>query len=280
MTAQPYDPTLKDMVETEPESWPGFLGRPTGPTEVIDADIATVSGAADKVLRVAAATPYLLHLEFVAGHDSAVLPRKLHVRHGLREDRHGLRVRSAAVLLRPEANSPQLTGRYERAFPGEQAYLVFRYQVVRVWQLPLEPLLTGGLALLPLAPISAVTEAELPGIITADGAAPGWSARAKTGPDGLGGDVHSVGATVLTRAGGATVPRSGFHERVFDLSSHPRRRPCRGACPGARPRACRGARPGASPGGRCRGAKSVAPAGRQAPWPPGRPDHDGSRPDR
>jgi hypothetical protein len=67
--------------------------------------------------------------------------------------------------VRPEADSPQLTGLYERGFPGEAAYLTFRYQVVRVWQLPSEPLLTGGLALLPLAPISAVTEAELPGII-------------------------------------------------------------------------------------------------------------------
>jgi predicted transposase YdaD len=37
--------------------------------------------------------------------------------------------------------------------------------VVRVWQVPTEPLLTGGLTLLPLAPISAVTEAELPGIM-------------------------------------------------------------------------------------------------------------------
>jgi predicted transposase YdaD len=37
--------------------------------------------------------------------------------------------------------------------------------VVQVWQLPPEPLLTGGLPLLALAPISAVTEAELPGII-------------------------------------------------------------------------------------------------------------------
>src|SRR6266436_8502148 len=98
VTAKPYDPTLKAMVETEPASWPAFLGRPTGPTEVIDADIATVSGAADKVLRVHADPPYLLHLEFVAGHDSAVLPRKLHVRNGLLEDRHDLRVRSAAVL--------------------------------------------------------------------------------------------------------------------------------------------------------------------------------------
>ncbi|HEY7312311.1 MAG TPA: hypothetical protein VH643_23305 [Gemmataceae bacterium] len=165
MTAKPSDPTFKALVETEPESRPRLLGGPTGPTEAIDADIATVSGAADKVLRVSAHPPYLLHLEFVSGHDVLALPRKLHVRNGLLEDRHELPVRSVAMLLRPEADSPQLTGVYERTFPSEEAYLTFRYQVVRVWQLPPEPLLTGGLALLPLAPISAVTEAELPGII-------------------------------------------------------------------------------------------------------------------
>ena len=165
MTAKPYDPTLKALVETEPESWPALLGDPTGPTEVIDSDVATVSGAADKVLRVSADPPYLLHLEFVAGHDAADLPRKLLVRNALLEDRHDTRVRSAAVLLRPEADSPQLSGVYERGFPGEGAYLTFRYQVLRVWRLPPEPLLTGGLALLPLAPISAVTEADLPVII-------------------------------------------------------------------------------------------------------------------
>jgi predicted transposase YdaD len=87
------------------------------------------------------------------------------VRNALLEDRHDLPVRSSVVLLRPEADSPQLTGRYERGFAGEDAYLAFRYQVLRVWQLPPGPLLMGGLALLPFAPISAVTEAELPGII-------------------------------------------------------------------------------------------------------------------
>src|SRR6266849_5488483 len=163
--AKPFDPTLKALVETEPESWPALLGRPTGPTAVIDADIATVSGAADKVLRVSADPPYLLHLEFVVGHDVAVLPRKMLVRNGLLEDRHEMRVRSAVVLLSPNADSPQVNGIYEQGFAGEEAYLTFRYQVVRVWQLPPEPLLTGGLALLPLAPISAVTEAALPGII-------------------------------------------------------------------------------------------------------------------
>lgn len=165
MTAKPYDPTLKALVEIDPESWPALFARPTGPTVVIDADIATVSGAADKVLSVSANPPYLLHLEFVSGHDAPALPRKLHVRNALLEDRHDLPVRSGVVLLRPGADSPQLTGVYSRGFPGDEAYLTFRYQVVRVWQLPPEPLLTGGLSLLSLAPISAVTEAELPGII-------------------------------------------------------------------------------------------------------------------
>jgi predicted transposase YdaD len=165
MTAKPYDPTLKALVETDPKSWPALLGHPTGPTEVIDADIATVSGAADKVLHIAAAVPYLLHLEFVTGHDVVELPGKLHVRNSLLTDRHGLRVRSAAVLLQPEADSPQLTGIYELTFPDEEPYLTFRYQVLRVWQLPPESLLRGGFPLLALAPISAVTEAELPGII-------------------------------------------------------------------------------------------------------------------
>jgi predicted transposase YdaD len=165
MADKPFDPTLKTLVELDPASWPALFGRPTGPTEIIDADVATVSGAADKVLRVAARPPYLLHLEFVAGHDAARLPSRLHARHALLNDRHELRVRTGVVVLRPEADSPQLTGVYECSFPDEEPYLIFRYQVLRVWQLDPDTLLAGGPALLPLAPISAVTESELPAII-------------------------------------------------------------------------------------------------------------------
>jgi predicted transposase YdaD len=165
MTAKPYDPTLKTLVEIEPASWPVLLGHAKAPTEAIDADIATVSGAADKVLRVSANPAYLLHLEFVSGHDAATLPETLVMRNTLLRHRHQLRVRSGVVLLRPEADSPQLSGFYQQSFPDKEPYLTFRYAVVRVWQLTPEPLLKGGLSLLPLAPISAVTEAELPGII-------------------------------------------------------------------------------------------------------------------
>ena len=42
---------------------------------------------------------------------------------------------------------------------------MFRYEIVRVWQLSPETFLRGGLGILPLAPLSAVAEAGLPGVI-------------------------------------------------------------------------------------------------------------------
>lgn len=165
MADKPFDPTLKTLVEIDPADWPVFLHLPPGPTDVIDADIATVSGAADKALRVRASPPYLLHLEFQSGHDSSALPRKLHLRNTLLENRHELLVHTAVILLRPEADSPKLNGEWKRAFPGRPPYVTFQYQVVRVWELPPGPLLQGGLGTLALAPISKVTERELPDII-------------------------------------------------------------------------------------------------------------------
>jgi predicted transposase YdaD len=69
------------------------------------------------------------------------------------------------AALTPAANLSAINGRYVRAFPGEEPHLDFRYQVIRVWQLSVQSLLTGSLGTLPLAPISAVTEAELPGVV-------------------------------------------------------------------------------------------------------------------
>ncbi len=46
-----------------------------------------------------------------------------------------------------------------------EPYRLFRYQVIRVWELPVQSLLQGGLERLALAPVSAVGEAELPGLL-------------------------------------------------------------------------------------------------------------------
>lgn len=160
-----FDPTLKFMVEAGPQDWLVLDGRPLAPVRIIDADLATVAGAADKVLRVDAAEAYLFHLEFHAGHDGADLPKKLNARNALLKNRHGLLVRSVAVILRPDGDSPMITGKYEKQFTGEEPYRVFRYDVIRVWQLPVDKLLKGGLATMPLAVVAAVAQDELPGVI-------------------------------------------------------------------------------------------------------------------
>lgn len=49
--------------------------------------------------------------------------------------------------------------------PGHR--LDFVYKIVRVWEIPVGTLLSGGIGTLPLAPIAAVTEQELPGVIDA-----------------------------------------------------------------------------------------------------------------
>src|SRR5947209_6604922 len=59
-----------------------------------------------------------------------------------------------------------LTGILELRFPDESTpYDVFRYQVVRVWELSLERLLTGDLGLLPLAPLTDEAAAQLPAVV-------------------------------------------------------------------------------------------------------------------
>jgi predicted transposase YdaD len=163
---QPYDPTLKALVETAPESWLPLVGRPPARVTVEDADLATlVSGAVDKVLRVHAEPEYLVHLDFQAGHDSARLPPRLRLYNTVLDYRHDLPVLSVAVLLHRAADSPQLTGLAERALTGEPPHASLRYQILRVWQLPTELLLTGGLGTLPLAPISDVRQHELPRVV-------------------------------------------------------------------------------------------------------------------
>src|SRR5207302_2061500 len=56
-----------------------------------------------------------------------------------------------------------------------------------------------------------------------DEAAPAGPARPAAGGAGVGSRVHFAGAASLAGAGGATVPRSGVHERVLHLPGDPRR---------------------------------------------------------
>ena len=163
--SKPYDATLKAMLEASPAAWPRLAGFRAGRVELIDADVSTVTAATDKVLRLSGGLNAIMHFEFQAGPDSG-LARRTHGYNALLEDRHRQPVHSVVILLRPEADLRSISGQYERRLPGAaEPYLIFRYQVIRVWQLPAEPLRAGGPGTLPLAPIAAVTETQLPGVI-------------------------------------------------------------------------------------------------------------------
>lgn len=159
-----FDAILKTMLEVGPPDWPRLVGEPEFPVEVIDADISTVSGAADKVLLVKGPEKWILHVEFQVGPDAAK-PGKINLYNSVLEDRTGLPVRSVLLLLRPEAYLRVYTGTYERSLPGSASpYRHFEYEVLKVWEI-LPSRLLAGIGTLALAPISDVTEADLPSLL-------------------------------------------------------------------------------------------------------------------
>ncbi|HEV3237256.1 MAG TPA: hypothetical protein VGZ25_09730 [Gemmataceae bacterium] len=162
--AMPYDATLKDLLITTPADWLSFLHLPVdGPVNLIDADLATVSTQADQVCLVQSHSPWILHLEFQSGPDAA-LPRRLFKYNALLLDRHEVAAHSVVLLLRQAANRPELNGELRLATPGGPES-IFRYTVVRIWELPVQDIITGKLSMLPLAPLANVQESELPRLV-------------------------------------------------------------------------------------------------------------------
>jgi len=163
---RPFDPTLKTLAELSPADWLPLVRRRRRRVTVEDSDVGTlVSGATDKLFRVHDDPEYLLHLDFEAGHFRADLPLRLRLYNSVFEYRHRRVVLSVPVLLAPQADSPQWNGLLQRGLPGEAPVSTLRYEVIRVWQLPVEPLLAGGVGTLALAPISAVPEGEVRRVI-------------------------------------------------------------------------------------------------------------------
>jgi predicted transposase YdaD len=164
---QPFDPVLKTLSELAPADWLPLAGRRRRRVTLLDSDLGTlVSGAGDRIFRVHDTPEYLLHLEFETGHFRADLPLRLRLYNSVFEHRHQCVAVSVVVLLRPEADSPQWNGSLRRSLPREpRPRSTLEYKVVRVWNLPAEQLLAGGVGTLPLAPISNVAEGEVQSVI-------------------------------------------------------------------------------------------------------------------
>ncbi len=167
MSSKPFDVTLKDLIELEPAVWVDLLGfKGVRSAGTIDADISTLTAAADKVIRIEdARSVWLLNLEPVSSHSGDV-PERVHLYSTVLNHRHGLLVRSVVLLLRREANASNLTGVFELCFPDEDTpYEVFRYRVMRLWEMPLRTLLEADLVAIPLAPLTDEAAEDLPEVM-------------------------------------------------------------------------------------------------------------------
>ncbi len=163
--SKPYDAASKELLQLDPVAWAGFVGvtRPRDRIALTDSDLSAVTAAADKVLLIRDSVPWILDIEFQSWCDPTA-PRQLLKYNALLHDRHECPVASVLVVLAEPANSPAYSGRYTVTPPFGPPW-EFGYTVIRVWQTPVNDLLTGPLALTPLAPVSDVPFDAIPGVI-------------------------------------------------------------------------------------------------------------------
>lgn len=154
-----FDATTKHLIEMDPSAWLRLLNLIDIPAEIIDADLSTVSADADKVIHILTEKRSLLHWELQSGYD-LTLPDRTLLYSILLKNRHHLPVRSVVLLLHPKADGAHMSGVlvYENS---EGIYNDFRYEVIRLWLLPVKILLEGGLATLPLATLAMMAPDEI-----------------------------------------------------------------------------------------------------------------------
>jgi predicted transposase YdaD len=160
-----FDVSAKELVWDDPAAWLERLGiGPRGRVEVIDSDITTLTAAADKVIFVGGSDPYLVNVELQSSHQTD-LAETIWFRQAALFHRHRLPVLTVLVLLRRQASSPSLTGVLEITMPDGWLTNRYNYRVVRLWREDPEPYLSAGVNLVPLAPLTDVSEATLPGVV-------------------------------------------------------------------------------------------------------------------
>jgi hypothetical protein len=126
---------------------------------VVDADLSSITMAADKVVVVHDPNPWILHVEFQANYD-ATLPTRLLSYNGLLQHRHQMPVATIAILLASRANASNLTGEWS-VEPVFGPSWRFCYELLRVWEQPPRRFLDGPTALVPLALIADVPREQL-----------------------------------------------------------------------------------------------------------------------
>ncbi len=166
---KPFDVTMRKLFEIGPAEWARFLRvRFTAPgrVSVIDSSISTAIAGTNKVFWINEPEPWIEHVEFQAGRDLD-LPDRVHYDNINLWRAYDVPVHSTILLLRPAADGPDLTGIYEQRYRNGTVYSEFRYDVLRIWEQPVDAILDAGLPILPLAVVAKVEPGRMPNVLAA-----------------------------------------------------------------------------------------------------------------
>ncbi len=147
--AMKFDVTLKTLVEKYARDFAATFGLPTDePVTLLNVDLSTMSAATDSAFGFGKPLREIADVNFQSGPD-ANLPSRLLVYSALLHARHRVPVRTLAILLRRKADHSSFTEKYAYAVGGRG--VEFSYDIVRMWEQPVEAFLAGSLGSLPLA---------------------------------------------------------------------------------------------------------------------------------
>jgi hypothetical protein len=149
--SHPFDATVKDMLQSGAADFVPAFGLPTGlPVATLNVDHSSLSAATDVALSFGNPVQEIADLNFQSGADPRLDGRVLLYNAALHH-RFAVPVRTVLILLRDVADHAHLTGQLSYVSGGSS--VEFRYEVVRLWERPVDLFLHGGLGLLPLAPL-------------------------------------------------------------------------------------------------------------------------------
>lgn len=156
--SKPFDATLKDLAGIDPR---GLLAEidapPTVPVRLLNVDLSTVTTATDIVFGLGEPLQEVIHLDVQAGPDPEK-HRDLLAYHALLHRQYRVPVHSILLLLRRDALLSRQTGNIHYAPRPDRGKMDFGYEVLRLWERPVEALLSSGLGALPLAPLCRLPE--------------------------------------------------------------------------------------------------------------------------
>ena len=144
-----YDATFKVLVDHSPEDWAWFLfGESVKSAITVDTSLHETSEVVDRLIRVSHSDiEFIVHVEFHAGHSGNMIPNRLLNYNGAVTRRYSLTTMSCVVILRREADSPEIGDLVVRSVPRFGDVHRFRYHPIRIWRESLQTFLIPGSSL-------------------------------------------------------------------------------------------------------------------------------------